>query len=268
MFALSARFSQRSDLFEGEPKDRGEVFAKKARFLYDYARQAKDGDVPSLKYLQGSILLVYYQLSSGPSFRGLLGTGVCCRMAYALSLHKIDAELESTSAYPDNVLYAEEWVNKEERRRAWWAVWELDTFASTLSCQPFVIDIYRIDVLLPVSDKDWFNCKPVPSALLASKEPLEVWRSLKDSPNQNEYAWYLVSNCLMRWTHETFEKRETSLQTLESLLSAINCFSLSLPSTCRLSPANMIFNDANFPGKNWIIATHLMVQRYTYLAHI
>lgn len=257
MFALSARFSDRSELSIKEPKHRGTVFANKARALFDYSRGFQGGNAVTLRTLQGLILLTYHQLSSEHDFRGLVAVGMCCRIAYALSLHRIDAEPTKSSQEVSED--AEAWADKEEKRRAWWACWEMDTFSATIACQPFGTDMYRVHVKLPVPDDAWFNLKPLDSAILASRKPLEVWKSLKDSPNQNEHAWFLVANCLMRYAVEMFESHETSTQNLEALQTAVHCCALSLPPRFRLSPANILFNESSFSGDNWVIITHLML---------
>ncbi|KAH9216317.1 fungal-specific transcription factor domain-containing protein [Leptodontidium sp. 2 PMI_412] len=259
IFALSARFAPLADFPGSEPKSRGAPYAEKAQWLFDHWRQRQDGAV-TLKILQGSILLAFYQLSSGIDFKGLVSAGVCCRMAYTLSLHRIDVDLASTRYDEEIQMNIDEWADKEEKRRAWWACWELDTFSSTIACQPFIIDLSRIDVHLPVSDEAWFGMKPVVSAPLASRRPFEVWRSLKESPNQNDYAWYLISNCLMRQAQQMFENREATIDVLENFQATVNCCALSLPSRFSISSANITFNDTNFSSGNYIIGTHLMLQ--------
>ncbi|KAL4861565.1 fungal-specific transcription factor domain-containing protein [Aspergillus spectabilis] len=270
IFALSARFSQRSEFSACEPKDQGEQFARKSRGLFDHWRQSQDGDV-TLKILQGSILMTFYQLSSGLDFKGLVAAGICCRMAYTLSLHRTDVGYISSPPDEGTNIDVEEWTYKEERRRAWWACWELDTFSSTVACQPPTIDLSRLDVHLPVSDEAWFNMKPVSSALLASRKPLEVWKSLKGSPNQNDYAWYLISNCLMRQAQQMFESREASSEVLNNFQSSVNCYALTLPARFSISPANITFNETTFSSSNYIIGTHIMLQNAniyaTLLAH-
>ncbi|KAH7408962.1 fungal-specific transcription factor domain-containing protein [Cadophora sp. MPI-SDFR-AT-0126] len=259
MFALSARFSSLPEFSGTEPKSRGAQFAKNSQALFDHWRQSQDGAV-TLKILQGSILLAFYQLSSGHDFKGLISASICCRMAYTLSLHRTDADIAVTRFEEEIQTNAEDWADMEEKRRAWWACWEVDTFSSTIACQPSVIDLSRIDVHLPVSDEAWFGMKPVQSAPLASRKPFEVWRSLKESPNQNEWAWYLISNCLMRQAQQMFENRETNIDLLENFQSTVNCCALSLPSRFGISPANITFDDTNFSSGNYIIGTHMMLQ--------
>jgi hypothetical protein len=180
-------------------------------------------------------------------------------MAYGISLHQIDRAAPPFDQDTDTS--AEEWANKEERRRAWWAIVEMDNCASIISSRPFNIDKHRMDVLLPVADEAWFSLRPVPSTPISSKGPSTAWRSLKECQNQDEHAWFLVCNYLIRSAHEEFEKREHNVEDLKVLQSAIHCFALSLPSKFRISPANMTFNEHNFAGKNWIISTHVLLQK-------
>lgn len=259
MFALAARFSPRNDIFGRDLKERCEPFAKRSTHLWDYARRTNAGDNPDLRYLQGSILVACHQLTSGPGFRAWLATGVCVRMAYDLSLHIMDRNAAGTSN--ERMRSPPDWAKDEEKRRAWWAVFEIDTFASTVACRPFVTDMNRMDVLLPVSDEAWFNLTPVMSAPLLSSGPLVAWKSLVDCENQSAHAWFIVSNYLMRSSHEILENREVTEHLLENLLSALQCFSLCLPRNFRVSGPNMIFDETNFADMNWIISTHFMIQK-------
>jgi len=199
-------------------------------------------------------LVAYYQLTSGPGFRAWISVGVCVRIAYDLSLHTLDrrraVDLDTS---------VEQWAKDEEKRRAWWAVFEIDTFSSVLSCRPFVTDMHRMNVLLPVSDESWYTLRPVQSASLLSNGPSMAWKSLVGCENQSEHAWFLVSNFVMRRTHEARENEGTSEEALEALRTGIQCFALSLPSNYRLNEYNLQFDETNFAGNNWILCVHLMI---------
>ncbi|KIW79284.1 hypothetical protein Z517_05896 [Fonsecaea pedrosoi CBS 271.37] len=257
IFALAARFSEKTDFWTCEPKMRGEPFAKKAQVLCDLGSRDEDEDHLTMKYLHGCILLTYYQLSSRPSFRAWVGVGLCCRLAYALCVHQVDRDSESSP--PDAQISVEDWCDKEERRRAWWVIFQMDNFASVIGARPFSLDMKRSDVWLPVSDEAWFDLRPVGSAPISSKGPAAAWRSLLDTENKDAYAWYLVGNFLLRSAQEEFEKRDRSLGNLKILQSAIHCFCLSLPPNLRMKSKNLDFAENSFRDKNWIIAMHFII---------
>jgi hypothetical protein len=77
-------------------------------------------------------------------------------MTYDLDLDHVDDD-------GGIVFLVEEWVQREELRRAWWLVWELDAFGSTISNRAYAINYKIMLVLLPVSDKSCFEESPVAS---------------------------------------------------------------------------------------------------------
>ncbi|KAI1502339.1 fungal-specific transcription factor domain-containing protein [Biscogniauxia marginata] len=253
MFALSARFSTWNDIWTSGPKERGEQFAKRARALRDCILQGEEQ--PTLRVLQGCILVTYYELASGASFQTWLATGACCRMAYGLTLHAIDRN--PIKDVGDN---EETWLEKEEKRRAWWAVFQLDNLASLIASRPFTIDSRRMDVMLPVADDAWFSNIQTPSVPLFTRGPSEVWRSLQGCANQNPYAWFLVCSELTRAAYLEFDRRERSIHDLEVLQSTLHCFALSLPPQFSISSTNMIFDDDNYVEKNWVMCTIILLQ--------
>jgi len=85
----------------------------------------------------------------------------------------------------------------EERRRAWWAIWECDVYASTIRRLPTAIDWNQNLVFLPVDDESWFSSTYRPSCYLA-QEPTLRWKALEDVRNTSPKAWFIVLNSLMR----------------------------------------------------------------------
>ena len=250
MFSLSARFSTRW-MCNIEPKRRGFEFAERARAIYDDLVKFKEE--PSLRFLQGVILLAFYDLTSKPSFQGWLSAGICCRIAYSLRLHQID---KTPPANKGQVPHT--WSEKEERRRSWWAIYEMDNFASISTSRPFNIDSSRMSVFLPVSDSAWFSNSQTSSAPLSA--PGFWWKSLRDCENQCPYAWYIVCNALLRAAYDEFDKQEHSDHEVKILQSAIHCFSLGLPPIFHSLHGNFLVGDQNFADKNWVICTLILLQ--------
>jgi hypothetical protein len=249
IFALAARHSN-SLAFAGLDRfERSHQYAEEARILYEEARMAVDP--PNLLYLQGCILLAFYWYASGPCAKGWILSGVCVRLAYDLDLSRVDEE--------DWEGDTEDWVRREELRRAFWLVWELDTFGSTVSMRPYSIDRRWIAVLLPASDEAWFAGTPVSSGKLED-DPMKAWKSLEHCENQDERAWFLIANFLMAILHDLTNRRDViSAEERLELENAFSCFKLSLPSAFNLETGTFYFDANTFPRSNWIISTHLMM---------
>ncbi|GME44975.1 uncharacterized protein LTHEOB_9938 [Neofusicoccum parvum] len=94
---------------------------------------------PSLCLLQVAILTTFYQLIQGVRGRAWRSLGLCVRMAYELGLHQVDSG-EPYRQAPESTDSVTRWCFDEERRRAWWAIWEMDSFASTIRRCPTAID--------------------------------------------------------------------------------------------------------------------------------
>ena len=224
---------------------------------YNFAR--------NLRYLQGCILLAFYNLSSIPELFGWHLTGDCIRLAYDLELDKTDADVTTEQlSRSGSWLSPENWVLREEKRRAWWSVWELDSFLSTLSNWPYAIDQQQMRVLLPSPDANWQSNSPIASRFLASDISL-MWKSLQDCPNQDVRAWFLVAKGLMLQVHATSRRSTLSSKAVETLDSALSCFCLLLPEDFQVDAGAPTFNQSSFQSDNWIIAIHILLQRYPQL---
>jgi hypothetical protein len=249
MFSLAARYSDHASLTHLPPTERGAYFEVKARHAYDKARLAIEPS--TMSYLQGCILLAFYLYTSGPSPRGWILTGVCVRMAYELGLDTIDANSDN------GPLNAAQWSADEEGRRAWWLVWELDTFGSTILRRPYGIDRRRMVVKLPVNDDAWFSNTPVESAVLRTK-PALAWKALRNVENQDERAWFLIANHLMALAHDIGHAKEDLPENeKQEVVNALTCFELLLPRDFRLDKVNV--GPSNRSRSNFIISIHLMV---------
>ncbi len=255
MFAMSARFSNHPR-FVGVPANkRGHEFAHRAREFYSQARSLRN---PSLTYLQGCVLLANYFYTSGPTHQGWILIGVCVRLAYDLGLSDIDDEDWSPARLIDM-------VEKEEMRRAWWAVWELDTFASTVSRNPYSIDRRRTTVALPISDEAWFAEVEISSAEL-NMLPGQSWRSLQNCTNQDERAWFLVANHFMATVHDRLQqKQDITPDEKLTLENEICCFKLALPTSLRLDAETLAFAPTTFARCNWVVGTHLMLMAASFM---
>ncbi|KIM93634.1 hypothetical protein OIDMADRAFT_137263 [Oidiodendron maius Zn] len=254
MLALSARFSSSSYFGGMNPKERGSQFARQAQAIYHKMIQDSIPHSTSLVWLQGHILLAYYNQACRPALGCDLMVATCIRFAYDLGLHRIDED------EPDSV-DSEQWVRKEGQRRAWWCIWELDAFDSISSRRPFTINWNRVFVFLPVSDEAWFSNTPVRSAMLSS-DLLQCWKALRDSPNQDERAWFLISNFILAQALELCQQRHVSLKSINDIETVVSCFSLLFHEKFRCGVKNPLLDDNTCSKSNWSTLTRLMVQSY------
>lgn len=253
MMALSARFSESTYFSHIEPSSRGDVFGSNAKVIYDGLLSHLE--TPTLPFLQGCIVLGFYLLSSKPSTQAWLVCGTCSRIACELGLDKIDEELDARNGPSTDPGML--WTQKEELRRAWWCVWELEVVASTIYRRPHTITKARADVKLPVSDKAWFADQEVASNIIPAS-PLRAWQTLRDCQNQDERAWFLVGNYLIFVVHDMLHHQQFTTQDVVEIETAITGFTQSLPRQFRIT-SGVVFDAANIRQANWIVSTTLML---------
>lgn len=256
MFALSARFS-RAEYFEGtDPVNRGDAFAEHAAVIKDPL--IRTVEEPSIEFLKGCVLLCCHSLTAGQISNGALLTGVCVRLAYNLGLNDIDDDqIDEDDNFRENSLDAKAWLHKEELRRVWWAISDLDVFVCTITCQPFGIERSTMRVLLPVSDASWYFGLATKASILRL-QPSQTWKSLRDSPQQSARNWFLVSNHLAACIADATRcPSRTSPDQIIEFEGALSCLKLMLPASFQMK--DLQIDPKNFAEGNWIISTHLML---------
>jgi hypothetical protein len=213
---------------------------------------------PPLCLLQALILTTFQQLIKGVRGRSWRALGTCVRIAYELQLHCIDAK-ESRPGHG--------WQEKEEKRRAWWTIWEFDLFASTIRRLPTAIDWSQNLTWLPVDDDLWYN-KIFQTSCFLSKEPMERVKLLQHCGNEGGKAWFIVINSLIRigqslpyhysntvpasHSNEAAERQLSAPKNLYAenssvLANALHDFSLALPSTLCYNGEYLGFECNNSP---------------------
>jgi hypothetical protein len=161
------------------------------KFVEEAIQECKDEPIP-LVLLQALILLTHWLLIQGVKGRAWRYLGVAIRAACDLNLHLVDFnKLNTTYTSP------QQWVEEEERRRAWWAIWEMDLFASIIRRCPTGIDWSRNKTYLPVRDEDWAKGDPQASCYLELNVS-QRWKSLEASHNESPKAWFLVISSLIK----------------------------------------------------------------------
>ncbi len=248
MFSFSARFQEGAATEQHIDVPSADYFHGIASQLVCDALEESSDNVPPLCVLQAMILTNHQQLACGVRGRAWRSLGACIRIAYELELHLIDQNKERNQDFTisKNV---QNWVLEEERRRAWWALWEFDVFASTIRRLPTAIDWLRNETWLPIDDEYWFASKFFPSCHLVM-DPHQRWKLLEKSGNRSGRAWYIVINSLMRsaqsiWgssrrnpqpihkskgdSTPTSKLAEEAENEMSAVSDAICCFTMALP---------------------------------------
>ncbi|KAH6999323.1 fungal-specific transcription factor domain-containing protein [Ilyonectria destructans] len=169
------------------------AFLNEALRCIDQALGDCSDEPPPLCILQALIVTTHHQLTRGVRGRAWRSLGMCVRLAYELNLHLLDSRCINELGHD----YAQCWREDEEKRRAWWAIWEMDVYASTIRRTPTGINWTQMEVLLPVSDTCWYRCRPAKSCFF-EQDPTERWKALQESGNQSPKAWFIVINSLMK----------------------------------------------------------------------
>ncbi|CAH0051943.1 unnamed protein product [Clonostachys solani] len=246
-----------------------EYFLNKAVKLIDESLTECDDAPPPICVVQALIITTHCQLTRGVHGKAWRSLGMCVRLAYELNLHLIDARSGSRMRQRDPV----QWRDDEEKRRAWWAIWEMDVFASTIRRTPTALDWAHMETLLPVDDTDWSSDRPASSTFLA-RDPIQRWKTLEATGNHSPKAWFLVINSLMKdaqlisdpmgvssepdMVRSSASPKEYSngtspstvkdaRQQLEMLANAVKCFVLALPQHLRYNGLCLTFDPPESP---------------------
>lgn len=257
---LAAMISFAMRFQENEAQSQKDTHRQAAHFLNlasDYSNHAlKDcGDsTPSLCLLQAFILVSHGQLTQGVLGRAWRTLGTSVRLAYEMNLHLVDAR------GPEYALDSKRWSEDEEKRRAWWAIWEMDVFATTIRRTPTAVDWSQLETLLPVDDEHWFEFKPTRSCFL-QQDPIFRWKALANSENESPKAWFIVINSLMKEAQRissprgipngngpSSDRMDEARQRLEVIANAVHCFQLALPSQLKYKQQHLGF-DARVHGE-------------------
>lgn len=165
------------------------------RLIYEGLDECPD-ETPPICLLQAMIIVTFQKLIRGVRGKAWRALGECVRVAYELQLHLLDLEDRDT-AEDSNEQYRHDWIKTEERRRAWWALWEFDVFASTIKRLPTALDWTLNKTYLPICDEKWYRNEEAASCYLAV-DPDQRWKELEKSGNRSARAWFIVINSYMR----------------------------------------------------------------------
>lgn len=113
-------------------------FYEQAR-RYACANELNDTGV-SLTQCQALVLISYYEYKHAIFPRAWLTAGRAMRLAHVLNLHRMDSGVYSNSTFGTS----NEWADMEERRRAFWSAFCLDSYSGF--CGGFLSMIDESDV--------------------------------------------------------------------------------------------------------------------------
>ena len=269
-------FVMRFDLEKGNGGSQADTHQSAPYYLdltADYISEALKecgDDTPPICVLQACIVSTHFQLAQGVLGKAWRSLGTCVRLAYEMNFHLVDVGVSQDITEVD----PKQWCEDEEKRRAWWAIWEMDVFATTIRRTPTAMDWSQIDTLLPVADSHWFQCKPHSSCFL-EMDPIHRWKALQRSGNQSPKAWFIVINSLMKDAQRIsnprgvpsrsrlsgaqltstdsrngcrWDKPIAARQRLEVISNAVQCFRLALPKHLKYNNQYLGF-DARIPGQ-------------------
>ncbi len=276
MFAFSARFAPVAErqLSSNEYPKPAYFSDMAAKFINDAFADCGDA-TPPFWLLQASVLDAFYHLTRSVRSKSWRLLGNCIRLAYDMKMHLIDLNwqrrLEKQQSSMDQSI---DWLLLEEQRRCWWAIWEMDVFASTIRRLPTAIDWKQNFTFLPMPDEYWFTDVHHQSCFLA-QDPIERWKGLSRAGNCSPRAWFIVINSLMHDAQLLVYNPGTSKPSLtESQRDELAIISNSLYCATSSLPAELKYNDEmlNFRTKRAaveanfrqfhsdIYAIHLMTQ--------
>lgn len=196
IFAFSARFhsSDRDPNRIAQCPTPSYFAAIASRRLQD-ALDSYEDTTPPFHLLQAMVLDVFYNIFKSLRSKSWRYLGQAIRLGYDLKLHLLDIHsVDSDGDKTERDL--ERWSLLEERRRAWWALWELDVFASTIRRLPLAIDWTQNFTWLPAPDACWFQGVYKHSCFLAP-DPGQRWKNMSRVVNTSAKAWLIVVTSLM-----------------------------------------------------------------------
>ncbi|KAM0244422.1 hypothetical protein ACHAP5_006224 [Fusarium lateritium] len=184
--------------------------------------------------LQALILVTHCLLVQGVGGRASRYLGICIQSAYQLNLHLVDAGHLSG----ETTLDAVRWCEDEERRRAWWAIWDMDVLASVIGRCPASIDWSLNETFLPAEDERWDRSEPQASCHL-DHDISKRWKALSSTGNKSPRAWLSVVSSYVkdaqRITSPTAVEgphqkgTDAAMNRLMALLNNLHCTSVWMP---------------------------------------
>ncbi|KAJ9633596.1 hypothetical protein H2204_006802 [Knufia peltigerae] len=234
-FACKSTRGQETQV-QGFPSSSSSDFAFLALHEVDAAMAECGDEPPSLCLLQALILVTHWLLIKGVRGRAWRYLGLCIRIVLELGLYALDADQYGEAMA--NKSNPEQWCEDEEKRRAYWAVWEMDQFANHLKHVPIIMDWTQNHVLLPAEDDRWFRGQPQPSCFLES-DLIARSKALHATSSKSMRAWYIVLASLNPHAHDFAYPSESMLR---PSISKRNIASSKEPEMSREASRSILFH--------------------------
>lgn len=275
MFAFSARF-------HSDDKDPNRVpmcptpsyFADIASKQLKKALDSYEDTTPPLHLLQAAVLDAFYHVRRNVQSKSWNILGSAIRLAYDMKLHLVDVHSGQEANSGKITTDAEVWSMLEERRRAWWALWEMDVFASAIRRLPMAIDGMHNFTYLPVPDKCWLEGVSQASCFL-HHDPGQRWKYLFTTGNASHKAWFIVINSLVHDARllvynpspAADSTNGSKEENLTIIANALYCASTSLPTELVYEGQHLDFQTRGSPQDincrqyhSDIFSIHIMTQ--------
>lgn len=239
-------------------------------------------DQPPLCLLQALILITHRRVIKGVRGRAWRSLGLCIRVACELGIDSVDVGKDAQSDITD----VARWCEDEEQRRAYWAIYEIDIFATIMKQARMMTDWGTKMVYLPVDDEHWFQAQPQKSCFLEA-DVLQRTKVLQETKNESARAWYVVLNSLVAQsyilgrsgTQRAFSRRDPKRQTSITdstnsrhqcliLLNSIQLYSLLLPSRFRFCGQRLDFNGQNTNPTKAALPQHGLIYQLAILMEV
>lgn len=91
------------------------------------------------------------------------------------------------------------------------------------------------------------------------------WKSLRDSENRDERAWFLISNFIAVQALELHQQKHVPNKEITDVETVVSCFSVLFHEKFGGSANQPVFDEQNYGKSNWLILTRLMIQGYVFL---
>ncbi|XWW96928.1 hypothetical protein V2A60_004908 [Cordyceps javanica] len=236
-------------------------FAKIASRRIEDAFESYDDTPPPLWLLQASVLETFYRLTRSVRSRSWRAMGNLVRLGYDLKLHLVDVDGQKRDG--EGKINVESWSAQEERRRCWWAIWELDVFASTIRRLPLGVDWSQIYTFLPVHDSYWFGNVYQPSCHLP-QDAAKRWKALLECGNTSPRAWFVAISSLMHDAQQVVYNPEAARRAtgkrqeehLALIADSLRCTAGSLPGGLAYSGQTLDFRTKAAPNEASIRQYH------------
>lgn len=200
LFAYALRFKDNIPLLKDSKMSAKNMLDHSCQLQQECMEECEDDD-PPLHLLQSLYLATWQKLIHGVRGKTWRMVGDCVRLAYELRLHLVDIDAVKSESDMDHTVDSQDWVLTEEKRRMWWALWEMDIFTSTIRRLPSAIDERLNHTFLPSTDDDWFEGTEGPSCFLAA-DASERWRTVAESGNRSPQTWFILVNSYMFDAHK------------------------------------------------------------------